>query len=689
MTAILRITDGTTTVNLLSPETEPGFHLQSWRPTIPFYKGGGTFQESSLSWGRTLVDKQFENIIDTFSLKANDINQDGLIQVVQDLRRLLEKASSYWVADWSNEPVWIEAKASQESNTRYSLIVTGRIPQDENPYSTPFLQPQCASIMDNLDLIVEHLPWTENEPGTGTPVKTSSIQTTFEDRTVGNVDSSGTREPTSDDEDYVVMHYATSQLSDIYMDDGGVFTANLLDAALPFNMLPGVPAANDAIYFGISEDSLASPFCSLVFDIGTAGAGYSATWEYWNGAWVALTIQDNTNQDGVGAGIPFDTTGVNSVHWELPNDWAVRDLSLDGGPAVIAYWVRLRIVGGGGNGATQQNRDIYTISWPFVEIQSTEILGDIRALAKIKVQGQSHPQLPAPPELWANRVVCGLRSVDRGDDFTAYISLSNFNYPSVIYSVSATGVASFSNDTSVITGKKISVVNPNALAQVVQIYINNSADALQYNGEFHVFVRGQQTNGVAGDIGLQLRGFGRIQTDPVITDVVYFTTTGMKELLDFGKITINTHIAGKTLQDLEIEIWATGNGSSDAELYDLILIPVDEFVFDSLDQENTTGSIIGDVRNTGGTYLLVDSITDQRVDTSLVLDPSNSDAIMAVYLLTIASEVFLPNNKRYRLWFLAEKYPTTGTDVFDSLQEVSFTVQAWKQQRYLSMRGAE
>jgi hypothetical protein len=90
---------------------------------------------------------------------------------------MLEKAANYWATDWQDEPVWIEARASEETNLRYGLIVQGRIPEDENPFSQPFLQPMCESAMDRMTLVVERTHWTENQPGVGTAVELSAVET--------------------------------------------------------------------------------------------------------------------------------------------------------------------------------------------------------------------------------------------------------------------------------------------------------------------------------------------------------------------------------------------------------------------------------------------------------------------------------------------------------------------------------
>ena len=45
MTAVFKITDGTTTIDMLSL-VEYGFHIDDWPPDLPFYKGGGTWRDS-------------------------------------------------------------------------------------------------------------------------------------------------------------------------------------------------------------------------------------------------------------------------------------------------------------------------------------------------------------------------------------------------------------------------------------------------------------------------------------------------------------------------------------------------------------------------------------------------------------------------------------------------------------------
>lgn len=96
-------------------------------------------------------------------------------------------------------------------------------------------------------------------------------------------------------------------------------------------LLPATPALNDAFYFGgIAE------FEKILIDVSTAGDTYVATWEYWNGAWVALTATDDTNS--------FQTVGWNSIEFTKPSDWATTSFNTQG----PFYYVRLRVTTGGG-----------------------------------------------------------------------------------------------------------------------------------------------------------------------------------------------------------------------------------------------------------------------------------------------------------------------------------------------------
>lgn len=118
-------------------------------------------------------------------------------------------------------------------------------------------------------------------------------------------------------------------------EDGGVFTDETAAAqnavANDMTLLPAAPAVNDAYYFGHAK-----PFDVEILNIGTQGAGvWTITWEYWNGAWVALAgVTDGT------AGFTA-AAGKREVPFTRPGDWLTTN---SGGnlPANI-YWIRARV----------------------------------------------------------------------------------------------------------------------------------------------------------------------------------------------------------------------------------------------------------------------------------------------------------------------------------------------------------
>jgi len=176
---LLRITDGTTHVDLIGAS---GFELKSWTPMRPALKGGGNRRSSPLSDGSQLVSAAYENIIDSIELLCHQSSQDGTIWERQELDRLLIKAREYWTTDWQSEPVWIEARGTYETNTRYSVIVNYEMLPDADPYSPPFAQlSPFDSTQDSLTLMLEHQFWLAEEPGTVVCVEASGGGEALED----------------------------------------------------------------------------------------------------------------------------------------------------------------------------------------------------------------------------------------------------------------------------------------------------------------------------------------------------------------------------------------------------------------------------------------------------------------------------------------------------------------------------
>lgn len=98
-------------------------------------------------------------------------------------------------------------------------------------------------------------------------------------------------------------------------------------AANDMTLLPGLPVAGDAYYFGCTRT-----WDILRLNVGQAGAGtWTFHYEYWNGAWVALPgVVDNTDR--------FRNAGINELRFTRPGDWAVHIVQ-----AMNLFWIRCRV----------------------------------------------------------------------------------------------------------------------------------------------------------------------------------------------------------------------------------------------------------------------------------------------------------------------------------------------------------
>ncbi len=506
---------------------------------------------------------------------------------------------------------------------------------------------------------------------------------------------------------YVANKHNTIGLTHILVEDGGVFGANLLSRDPPYSLLPAVPAANDRIYFGIATTVIhAGPFCSLMFDLSQAQANIAdIDWEYWNGAWTALSpMQDNTDQDGAMSGASFDTTGRKSIHWAQPDDWATS--TVDG---VAAYWVRAEVQDAGTQPPIQQNRHVYTCLWPFYEIQKDQLNGNIPALARHYLRNQTHRAAAPAMDYYYNRVLIGLRSVNRGEYFSPYLNFSdrtmqNFSAltPGGEIGFYDVGTGATVADTTAPTGQALSITNAGAVTATVAYWVLNPAISEQYQGTFHCYLRGQQTSGAAGDLSLAVTfisstapAAGTYEDAFYTTPWVEFETTEDWEVLDFGMVSIDTEYGAFPSTWLTINVIAQGDGSVDATLYDLILLPIDEWAAEAVDVKVTESSLVGR-RSAGAFTPTIAGGYGQILNLDNVSDPhkwrttthaAGDDSVFYLWQGRAPEGPVLLPDTHQRLWFFSSQSDTSVSVQEQGYPIVCGSVQAWASERYLLMRG--
>ncbi len=503
------------------------------------------------------------------------------------------------------------------------------------------------------------------------------------------------RTATNADEVYVANHHKTCNITDIKLSDGGVFQDLFPMSTFPTQLYPNVPAVDDALYFGI-DTSLDDTglFCSLIFDIGiparwtTSGA---ISWEYYNGAWVTLTAQDNTDD--------FTEAGVNSVAWKQPSDWT--EVAVDG---VTGYWVRARVssVVGTMVPPTQQNRDIYSAVWDFVELDDDQAAGNIDSLVRLKVHNRGDNGGPggSEPLLYFNRLLVGAKEYENHEDFRAFLNFADEQNP--------TGV---SVDVTVDTDSATSVVaDPNLSGPIGRCVffdagiaeggggLNNLIDrveieldttiAAKFYGTYLPFVRCYQSGGSAGEVTLRIKvvsGSGGISS---LGDIQATQSTTDHEVVEFKSpitIPVSAQMTDSDIGDttsIIVQIAASAN-DADLYLYDLFLLPVDGPWLDAKDTANTAESSAEK-----GRRLLVDAIGVPKAPTRAMVEKLETAAFVSGWRVDGNGQVRVIAGKKQRLWFLACRTTSAGTDVWISEPEVLCSIVLDKTDRWLLGRGA-
>lgn len=518
----------------------------------------------------------------------------------------------------------------------------------------------------------------------------------------------GKSTPTCNEEAvFISNHHIHGNITNIhyYDNSAGAWSGNLLGAASPFAFLPPTPLqVGDLVVFGIDATALYSaPFSSLVFDIATAigvGGGITIVWRYSQvaagadpNAWPVLTVQDNTNADGLMTGDAFDTTGIKSVHWRRPSDWTnTLDPTIAAANiGVTGYYVCADITAAAGapTPPTQQNRDVYAIQWPYIEVDEDDVGGDIPALSKIVFRNQSDKDqdISAIPELPADRIICGLRSLSRGVNFSAFINLAD-NCRNDITVTAPSAQAAFATSYLAPTTRYIAVTNKGAGFSTTldaQALFDPSLSK-EYYGTYRCFLWAMQTSGTAGNVEVKARyGFvdGLKQNSKTAVSLVNINTL---ELLDLGIITLPTG-QGLSYDDYSDQLFVglitSGNGADDINYYSMILIPTDEWSCDAIfpDDDECNLSKRG---TTDNRILDIDSIGYPKVTIRSLLREYSTEYVRGNWQNINNGYAIVQAKSTQRLWVVAPWYESSSWWLE---QYASHSVTMQKVQRYFSLRG--
>lgn len=488
------------------------------------------------------------------------------------------------------------------------------------------------------------------------------------------------RTETTNDEVYVANKFSLSAITHVFHYNGSAYSNLQFSTALPYYLLGTTAVVGKIAYFG-SQSNLSNvpggPFSSLVFDITQPAENITAVWEYWNGAaWTALTVHDNSNG--------LKASGVHSVHWHPPSTWAATSVN-----SITGYWVRLRTTAVAANPVVpiHNNRYIYTVAIPYIEVGESIVGGDLPAAARIQWKNRAD-NAASTVAMEADRVVVGLRTVERGPNFLAYLNVSD-EFPPFGVTVTAGVESAWSNVRQAPSGRALTVSyasapNLNVWNNLVTFSLASTIGR-DYYGSYRAFIRGYKPGATANQWQVRVQvtfGSGGGSAD---SKIVFPTPVADWEVWDIGQVSIPTTLVGQQGSNIGDVLTLSIQGkcttlSAALTLYDLILIPVDEWAADARPPKVAV-SMLSQIKATN--LIDYDSISNPKTLLT-ILNRTEANLIVSRYQAVNNGPAILQVGQQQRLWFF--EMATTGTYWY-AYPALAGTVQVFKQQRYQGLRG--
>jgi len=441
----------------------------------------------------------------------------------------------------------------------------------------------------------------------------------------------------------------------------GIYTDVFPIAAYPFNILSAIGLGNYTL-FGMEGDgaNVQPTFTSLIFDIQTVAAFLDTSFISWlysapAAAMSPLSIADHTAtvQLSPSTGYSWTIPNVECISWEPPTDWSQH--TIDG---VTAFWVLATIADADLiTIPTQQNRQIYTANLPYVDFDADQVTGDIPAIIEILLANEGDkdgPGTTSSPKGYSNRIMLGARSLDRGSNFIAYLNASDELTP---LSVSCeVGESTTFADSLTAPAGRVVHYNPVGLEDLNMRakWTIESIRSTEYHGTFHAFLRCFQSGGSPGDMQVKMKfvsGSGGIDYE---TTAVALSTLNDFYLMDFGRVDIPASSMIKESEagdELTIEVHVSSvDGTPDFYIYDLIILPTDEWVCDTKDTVGNDDSAVE-----WGKSLDVDSVRHSKVMIRSLLGSGQTRGglVSSVYSTDSTGPAVILPDKDQRLWACA------------------------------------
>ena len=661
MAQVLRVTDGSTTVNLLSIVN---LLFQGWSPAV----------------GTSHTDL-YEHVTDRMAAKVKTSSIDAVAVEILKLNNLLRKAWQFHNTEWQTTPVYLESQGKNETNARFSLIFNGQL---SGGFSEHDFVNEKSSLLRTMQLRIEReAGWRDKVPGNYPSAKTLTA-------------SDGPADPT-------LVHIANftdeTLLTHIFNFDDSLaaFSSNeIASTTFDYFVVSGsTPATDDIVYFG----SDVAAFHNVVINLGTnGGAGVTIIWEYWTGAsWETLTPGTQLGlypEEGSTFWGGVINTNVGSISVSNVNDWVAVVVN-----GVTANWIRAKITAGtfaAGVNPAQATDVVYAQKNNYIEIPTTAIAGDLPPLL---LQAMAVPTgnnaLTAPNFTTHSRIIVGAKS--RGlDEFQASIPFAD---------ITTGWTQTLGTDASEVAdpdapGDAHIAVSFATETLVERVQMQVSGTLADWAGMYRMFLRCQQIGGADGDLSVQMKALSNaVDSEGSISEtetVDLQTQDAGLEMIDLGVVSIprmGIIDSDSVTGGLPIfEVWARRNaGSSTLRIYNAFVLPIDEWaaIYNApVDTTTSLGSSLGKLN-----ILEVDAgVVKTRIFKSYSETPESpltNQTPFGGWELHGQFPMIEPS-KQYRFYFIMMHYDGVfGTGPFISPLGMSLAYELRVHNRYKILRGAD
>lgn len=495
----------------------------------------------------------------------------------------------------------------------------------------------------------------------------------------------GPYNPSCDTPVFIANHQLQSNWTHIFVfDSSGASYTSVTPAMVNDNLdnhtdqlaFPSPVGTNDALYVGIQTTvPNAGAFSNLFINLTERNYSLTIAIEYWDGAaWTAFTtsqLRDNTQS--------LKRSGTLVWH-----DVALGSTSVN---SITAYWIRFRVTATGSLSTLLPKFDnIYIIQQPYIE--ATNIAGDIPALAQMQLFNMLDDGNGNAPSLPTDRVIVGLRTLSRGERFTAYINLAQSQNPPGI-SVGVGAEAAFVTDRALAAAGEYVNYSPVTTGSFnSQVSVTFDSDlAKDFTGVYQVFLRYGYSSFIdTVAVRLILENF--TNQGQIYFDTVWLTpsfTADFADLAYLGQVSImpdqylNSTDKGSGTT-LRLQFSSTGSGITyDVACFELILIPADEWIGDFND--NNQLGVAGLER-----FVDIDSATFPKRTLRATVRERGSELVSGVWNTSTSGVFTLQPAQQQRLWFLICQY-NESDESQGSAHTLIHQVKLWHHSRWLGLRG--